>query len=250
MQLDQFLEKRNIILSPAVEKVCREGIERMRSSKDPHHSDRHVYGLLDELDSFLDNEKIAIDFSVMIPAVCWHDVWKSTRQQSTNIPLLIFEQLYDGFGSAKEFKRYAQENALTKKHEKAIIYCILKHSQISYWLKLQYLFAPKTLEARVMRDIDELDRWSLACLNHLKQAYIGDGRKINTKVIPVAKWWFFNVIQKSKDTRFYFRYSKKEFLNRKSRFIKEIYEVWNDRYKYVDDMDVNNKYLEDPRMQE
>jgi len=249
MKLDQFLEKRKLTLSSSTEDACKEGIERMRISKDPHHSDRHVYGLLDELDMFLDNEESKIDFSVLIPAICWHDVWKSTRKQSTNIPFFVFEQLYDGHGSVKLFKKYAKESSLTKDHAENITYCIAKHSQISHWVNMQNVFLLRTVEAKIMRDIDELDRWSLACFNHLKQSYLGDGKKLNPKLIPVAKWWFFNIIQKAKDTRFYFNYSKNEFLKRKKLFVKEIYKVWDDRYTYVDNTKANKKYLEDSRMQ-
>ena len=78
----------------------------MKKSKDPQHSINHINAIFDDLDKFIQEEKVNINYSILLPAICWHDVWKSKKEQSSNLLFYIVEQFYDGYGSKLIFNKF------------------------------------------------------------------------------------------------------------------------------------------------
>jgi hypothetical protein len=65
----------------------------------------------------------------------------------------LFQQLYEGWGSALMFRKCARPAGLSSDLTRAVSYAIRKHSAIQ--------FRPvKTLEAQLLWDIDTLDLWN------------------------------------------------------------------------------------------
>lgn len=149
MYIDNFLKNHPQIKLPSkIIQICRTGEELMAQSPDPIHDHHHVGRLLKHLEKFLKKHQENVDFSVLLPAICWHDVWKG-RRQSLNPFKLFYYQIYEGLGSLwifyKKNRRHLPPATLKK-----IGYAIRKHSQFQF-------FSLKTVEAKILRDIDDLD---------------------------------------------------------------------------------------------
>ena len=131
MKFEEFLTKYEIKLKPNIKKVCEDGINEMKKSKDPAHDDVHVFDVLGILDLFLQNSQEIdtedIDFRILLPSIFWHDVWKSRRCQTKNLLKFQFEQIWDGIGSAKIFKAYSKNIELSKHNIEEILFAIRYH---------------------------------------------------------------------------------------------------------------------------
>lgn len=149
MYIDQFLSKHpEIKLTPHLLEICREGERRMSLSPDPIHDHHHVGRILGYLQNFIKNHAYQTDYSVLLPAICWHDVWKAQRQTLNPIKL-IYYQIYEGIGSLRIFRQHNKHHLPAEVLAK-IGYVIRKHSQVQF-------FSLKTLEAKILRDLDDLD---------------------------------------------------------------------------------------------
>lgn len=168
MKLATLLKKHSIVLHKSTLKVCREGIRRMGKSVDPHHDKRHVERLFNHLSYLLsadNNLRKIVDFNILIPSICWHDVWIST-QKAQSMPKLLWNNFAEGILSAKIFYDYAYRYLRYPKIMK-IHYAIRKHSSFQ-------IFPIKTLEAKVLVDVDKLELWNSKRFINKSDTYVSD----------------------------------------------------------------------------
>ncbi len=155
MNLPDFCHKYNISLDDRTHAVSSYALKKMSHSKNQHHDVEHVYRMFDDLSHLLDiNPKLLkkINFQVLLPAICWHDVWISRRQTNGFLELL-WHQFLEGRGSANLFSLYAKE-IIPPSLVDQIAYCIRKHSSIQ--------FLPTfNLEAKILADLDKLEMWNI-----------------------------------------------------------------------------------------
>lgn len=166
MYIEKFLQNHpQIKLSKKIIAICKTGEKLMAQSPDPIHDHHHIGRLLKHLEIFLKQHQEKIDYSILLPAICWHDVWKG-RRQSLNPIKLFYYQIYEGIGSLKIFYHHNQHH-LPSATLKKIGYAIRKHSQFQF-------FPLKTIEAKILRDIDDLDILSAKRLKPLlaKRRYV------------------------------------------------------------------------------
>lgn len=127
----------------------------MEVSKDPYHDRTHAERMLHDFSFLLKTEEAvaqALNPEVVILSICWHDTWKAGRVGQSSLDLLI-HQFWDGLGSLRIFERAAKAADLDPELRKQVSYAIRKHAH--------FQFLPiRTLEAKVLRDLDDLDLWS------------------------------------------------------------------------------------------
>jgi len=147
-------------LSPQGKILADQALERMKVSKDPYHDWTHAQRMLQDFEYLLKEEpslKEKITPEVVILSICWHDTWKAGRL-GTNTVQLLYHQFMDGLGSAFIFKDAAAKSELSSPIADQVFYAIRKHAQFQF-------FPIRTLEANILRDLDDLelvshDRWS------------------------------------------------------------------------------------------
>ncbi len=155
MNLHDFCKKYDILLDERIDLVSSYALNKMSHSKNQHHDVLHVYRMFDDLGHLLDlNKKLLnkINFQVLLPAICWHDIWISKKQANSFLELL-WHQLLEGRGSSRLFSLYAKE-LIPSSLVNQIAYCIRKHSSIQ--------FLPTfNLEAKILADLDKLEMWNI-----------------------------------------------------------------------------------------
>ncbi len=216
MQLDEFISKNQINLRDQVIQICEAGIEIMRRSINPLHDERHIFGILSNLDTFLETgevEKSKINFEVLLLAICWHDVWRAKR-----FPLSLFVYLFDhvmeGTGSMGMFSQVSEVFGLDEETIKKTSYTIRKHSGFQ-------ILPLKSLEGRILKDLDSLEEWSLDRIKPMKEHYMLLGI-MNTKVMKLAKFYFDHFMVKDLAKSFFFKWPKTEFERRKKVYVQEV----------------------------
>jgi len=224
MKVEDFIKKHKITLNNQAKKICQEGIKQMYKSKDPIHGHIHIFDIIGLLDRFINesNEinKPKINFNILLPAICWHDIWKSQRHQTTNLIQFKFEQIWDGIGSSIIFKKYAKQNNLKKHYSKKIHYAILYHGgPIS-----KYKRKNCSLEAKILDDLDSVDFWSLKRLKYLENIYLDKNDKLTIPaLIPIANWILHSFSKKI--VNYYFQWCQQEFERRKDALLKRGHEI-------------------------
>lgn len=217
MELQEFLTKNGINLPNSVFSLCEEGVGFMRRSVDPIHDERHIFRILHDLNRFFrENAQIdrsKIDLETLLLSICWHDVWKS-RRFPTNPASLLLDQILEGLGSARVFTTRAKEVRLETGLVRSVVYSIRKHSRFQ-------ILPIKTLEAKILKDLDNLEEWSLVKLELLKKKFLAPD-KIDPRSLRLAKFWFDHFMTKTTDSGFHFRWSKTEFAGRKRLYLKEV----------------------------
>lgn len=151
MYIDQFLKNHpKIKLSKKVLNLCKIGEMKMRNSINQLHNEHHIDRLLNNLKLFLKNHNNhhKINFEILLLSVCWHDVWKANKQ-TLNPFKLLYHQLYEDIGSMIIFSKQTID-LLPKDIITEVNYSIRKHSQFQ-------LFALTSIEAKILKDIDDLD---------------------------------------------------------------------------------------------
>lgn len=142
-------------LSVKSKQLCDQAFELMAVSKDPYHDQTHVDRMLKDFSFLLQTEKsvaVKLNPEVVILSICWHDSWKAGRVGKSTLQLL-FHQLWDGLGSKSLFDKAAQKVKLDEQLRRDVGYAIRKHAH--------FQFLPiTTLEAKILRDLDDLDLWS------------------------------------------------------------------------------------------
>lgn len=185
MYIEKFLSNHpDIKLSPKILKLCTEGERLMSQSPDPIHDHHHIGRILRQLDRFLKSHTKRPDFEILLPAICWHDVWKGKRQ-SLNPVKLFYHQLYEGIGSWRIFQKHRAN--LPAGLAAQIGYAIRKHSQFQF-------FPLKTFEAKILRDLDDLDIVSAKRLRPLLEKR----KSVSTIVRKIGKaFLYFQTNKKS-----------------------------------------------------
>jgi hypothetical protein len=146
MQLEEFILRREVVLSKKVVSLCNKGVDLARISLDPNHNEEHLFRIFSDLDRFLEEESqaqdVGLDFETLLLAICWHDVWRFTKPQTANKVILLLEYLWEAKGSIRKSKKMAQKVGLSKKLTDSVAYTIGKHAG---WQPL----SPKTTEAKI-----------------------------------------------------------------------------------------------------
>ncbi|MFC1706734.1 hypothetical protein ACFL59_07930 [Planctomycetota bacterium] len=231
MTLEEFLEKYGIGLSDELRRVCLDGISLMRNTRDPMHSETHIHEILSYLDDFLQNERsidpTVLDYSVLLPAICWHDAWKSGRSPTTNVVVLKFEQIWDGLGSRRCFRRYARKTSLERELVKKIATTIYLHAPLLQFLwkgqrsKKAHLHNP---EARILRDLDRLEFWSLARIDHFAANFLdGNGYLLNPSLLRVCRWGYDSFVART--GHFFYDWPRLVYQTRKEEFLRRFREL-------------------------
>ncbi len=228
MKLEEFINKYQITLTDKMRKVCADGLARMQRGLDHVHNETHVEDIIGLLDTFFqssDEVKFEqIDFNILLPAICWHDVWKAKRQPAGNLLKLKFEQYWDGIGSALIFTRYARREKTAKSLAREIRFAILHHGSLLFNLSKSRWQKQPHLEARLVDDLDSLDFWSMKRLKYAESKYLDqDDKFLNPKLIPFINWAYDKFSKKI--TSFSFQWSKEEYIRRKDAVLKRAKEV-------------------------
>lgn len=212
MYIDQFLQTQpKIRLPQKIVDICRTGEKLMAQSPDPLHDHHHLGRLLKHLQSFLKKHphyQPKIDFAVLLPALCWHDVWKAQRQ-TLNPLKLIYYQIYEGWGSWKIF-HYQHRQHLPAITLAQITYAIRKHSQFQF-------FSLKTLEAKILRDLDDLDILSAKRLKPL----LGQRHQVHPLSKKIGQLFLFLQTRNSAFADAQFPWTKKR-LARQSQIVRKL----------------------------
>lgn len=173
MEIEEFVKKRGIVIEDRASALFQEGLRRMAKSRDPLHGGEHVRDMIAWVDRFLENEEAAgtgdKDFSVLLPAIAWHDAWKAGKKQTTSLIKLKFVSLWDGYGSMRLFRGFADRSGFSGDYAAKIAECVYFHAP----LRQKAIGGKKFLstEAKILRDLDNLDMWSLKRLDIAKKAY-------------------------------------------------------------------------------
>ena len=224
MQLKDLIEKRSIKLKKEILDLCGLGIEYMKKSVDPLHDEKHVFTIYGLLDQFLENEKSVaqdnIDFEVLLPAIAWHDIWKSTRPQTRNVRKFAYEQVAEGRGSINLFRKHANPLSIPNDIYKKIGYCINYHPPLSDRVKHRKKFHSDKLEAHILFDLDSLAFWKWDRADYFKSVYCdNEGLFHDPRMLRICQW----VYKKSPKhlNRFYFDWARKEYEKRSAEMLEE-----------------------------
>lgn len=150
-------------LSATGQQLAQRGLAIMATSHDPYHDHTHAGRMLQDFAFMLRTEpavKQRLDPEVVVLSICWHDTWKAGRV-GRSIWQLLLHQFWDGMGSMALFDRAARQHQYPRHLRQQIRYAIRKHAQfqvLPLW----------TLEAVVLRDLDDLDLWSIERLERGK----------------------------------------------------------------------------------
>ncbi|MBU0731791.1 hypothetical protein KKC88_02825 [Patescibacteria group bacterium] len=221
MEIEELIKKHNIIIENHALELYEEGLRRMKNSEDPLHADEHVGDIFGNLDEFLRKEKSIrnseINFSVLLPAIAWHDTWKATRPQTKNLVKYRYEQIWDGIGSARVLTEFVQDKKIDKQLTDRIVRSVYYHTQVPDQLRRKsedYYENDLDLETKILRDMDGLDMWSMKRI-HLAEAEHCDEEGVfrDRKMFFIARW-VYNAMDK-KTMIFHFDWPKQEYLKRK-----------------------------------
>lgn len=212
MNLETFLKYNNFVLQPKVLGFCQKGLTRMENSKDPLHDINHVNRLIDNLNSFLKEEKKArekADLEVLLTTICWHDSWLANRKLKS-VFSFVFRSLNDGLSTFSFIKGAVTARLKIKLIIKAA-FCILVHPNFSPVPEF-------TLESKIFIDIDSLDEWSLERLEIFDKLFI---QKQKPYLLKMIRWYFNNFMAKKSPSSFYFKWTQEQFEKVKKDYLRK-----------------------------
>jgi|GEM_PF-1105617 len=164
-KLEQLLSFFRKQLSSKSIELSLQALQQMQISQDPYHDLTHIERMLADLESFLTTSPEAkqINPEVLVLSISWHDTWKSGRLAKNAVELLHHQWL-DGLGSAALFDQASHQIKLPKELKEQVSYAIRKHAQ--------FQFLPvATEDAHLLRDLDDLDLWSIERLRRGESLY-------------------------------------------------------------------------------
>jgi hypothetical protein len=210
---DAYLRQHKITLSPKARAFCKLGLKRMSKSIDPLHNHLHVLCLLENLGGLLRNErgllKQNVDYAVLLISVIWHDIWKSKRFDK-NALKLMFDQLYEGRGSAKMVAAEMRKaGGFSEQTIENVAYAIRQHSIIHK--------KRKTIESKMLKDVDELSKWNINRIKFFIKKV--RPRKIGPRLATIYED-YFDWFMKGAKPKFYFRWAKREFARLKKTYLR------------------------------
>ena len=214
MQLSEFLTKNKIEISPEVLESSAAAVGEMSRSHDVLHDVNHILRLLDILDQFINWEKDIrprINFDILILALLWHDIWKAKIKVKSTFGL-IWAFLWDGHGSARIFTT-ENKSKIPPDIFKSALYAIKVHGPS--------IGNPKTLEAKILKDIDGLDEWSAERLDALVKHFLGSKQE-SRRMIRLLKLYYNLVLKKQKANKYYFLWPQEEFTRRRDVYLAKI----------------------------
>jgi len=217
MTLDELITKHHIVLSSETYMWCNRAIEAMKDTIDPLHDDSHILRIFSYLDKLITEDKTldihSINFEALLLAICWHDLWKSTRFPST-LKAILFDKYWDGLGSAKVFRTNLKDEVDKKTYKKAH-YAINVHSTPFFLMRLR----KRSLEAKILSDLDSLDKWSMERTMAAAEKLMG---KLDKRKMKLAKFFYEYFIKRGdKESGYFLDWTKQERLKMKNAFIKE-----------------------------
>ena len=212
--LEDVIVENKIVMRGKSLLLCLRGIVAMENKIDPLHNRGHVARMIKDALILVKTEEIKTDWSVLLMAICWHDVWTAK-----NVPKNIFgfmrEYVWDGFGSAIMFDREAGKFGLDEEMAKKVEEAIKKHPTL-------HMGKHETVEEKILWDVDNLETWSWKRVKPLEKELIREkrGRKKNRQV-RLAKFYFDNFMKKRNGKNLYFAWSRMEFEKRKKMYMKK-----------------------------
>ena len=219
--------------------LCKDAMDIMAKSIDVVHDETHICRLLDYLDGFMATEEYGdvsgqVDLKALFIAILWHDTWRAGRDPKNvlqAIPDILLEEIF----SAKGFDKAATMSGLGEELKRKVRYIIRKHTPIQ-------LFSPKTIEARIMREIDNLDILSLDRLYLIEKKFVCD-RPFELRYWRLARFATKIFIEPQTDKFYTFDHFKEDFRRKKELFLEKVrWEI--DRYKEALDFLRAGKELE------
>jgi hypothetical protein len=192
--------------SQKIKILLDKAVEFMTNTRDSSHGMEHINNLLRETNRFFKSteNKFDIDREILLLALYWHDVWKSQIRPSWRN--YFFLQFYDGLGSMLMFKNYASKVSLPPEMIRSVSYTIRKHSAFQGLPR-------KTLEAKLLWDVDTLDIWNF----QRTQAVFQDLGASN----PTALDSYIRYIKKA-GFKLYFEWTRNEVGKIAPRFFEEM----------------------------
>ena len=247
MTLEHFLEKHNIKLSRNILKLCNDGMELLSKSIDLGHDTRHVELMLDDLDSYLANVKVStkLKFDRLLPSIVFHDVWKSQIDTTKNLKTFLFAWFYEGYGSSKIFKRFAEKNDVTQEDAKMISTAISRHVKTGFSI-IDYLTRPKNLEEKILYDLDNLSILHKERFTRLVDDYFEKNKKVNPlRVYLVALYLKIVVTRRMNDFKIsYFKTKNKAYFKVIMQEVITLYrELYENPSKYLTKHKNYKRYL-------
>lgn len=227
MKLDNFLSKNNIELPRNIYLLCKKGIEIMKRGTDTRHNEKHVYAIFNDLDRFLNEQKVIdinkINFQILLLGISWHDTWRASKEQ-TNIFFIYYHTLIHGLAATRLFKNHAKQVNLNPKLIKKVNYAIRKHTQFQF-------MSLNTIEAKILRDLDQLQLWSIERIRPSVEKYLIPGKE-NVTMMKLAKFYYLKFMINANNSKLHFYWSKYEFIKRKATFDKRVKEFYR-KYKHL-----------------
>lgn len=171
MDIRAYTRRYNFAISENATRACQMGVTHMLHSVDRHHEESHVYRMLKNLPALLTEYK-DIDITATLLAICWHDTWKARQPFTKSKIRFWFDQIYEGIGSARIFKKEVSGIDMRTKiiAQKAIRRHPRLATKLPHSLKAAY---NKTLapEEKILQDLDALESCSLEFLQNFRQVY-------------------------------------------------------------------------------
>jgi len=224
MKLHEFLSENKIKLESDLLNLCEDGINIMRESIDDSHNHNHVYRLFDFAHNLINAEgedvSEKLNFDIFVPAICWHDTWKAGRFTNDSLKVFIFDQYWDGLGSARKFSKHIKTYypTMDAKLYKEIKYSVRQHGGLS-----KSLFGVKNIETKVLCDIDTLDLWSMKRIKSMADKYLNH-EHVNKRSRGIVRYYVKKYL-KVDDDKFHFDWSKSEYLKKIKPILNEVEKI-------------------------
>ena len=216
MNLNDLLVRNHLNISEAAGRVCEQGLGMMRDSIDILHNSNHVYRMFNDLEHFIRDQphmREEINYDTLLLSIVWHDVWRTSRFPFT-VKSLLIDRLWEGIGSSSLFSKMAKNSGLDQDTIKTVCYNIREHAGVQFW-------PAKTIESKILKDLDQLDEWSIERVKPLREKYPNLG-VVDFRLVKLAQFYFDHFLIKKNITKFYFEWSQQEFVNRREIFLNEV----------------------------
>ncbi len=188
------------------------GFNLMRKSVDPFHDFTHIENLFSLLDEFLTKHKKVkekVDLKALFLALCWHDAWKAEKDPKS-VAAIIYNQAMEGLMSARMFKKAAKNYSIDPKTIARAAYAIRKHNSLQFLKR-------KTLEAKILRDIDKIDSVNFERFLYAKKKKFRFQKKLYLFLIHL----YFSKISR---TSYHFNWTKDLLMKERKEFLRRFNE--------------------------
>lgn len=202
LEKEQLTEKdKNLISS---------GVFLMKNSKDPLHDLNHIVTLKNNYEEFKKEGETKTQNQVMLHSIAFHDAFKAVNPRAKSGLRLIWDEIYEGLGSAKIFQKHANKVKLDRKLTAEVMYTIRKHPLFN--------FLPRaTNEAKLLFDLDELEFWNF---DRFKKSFTIFQFDLNRHIEATMAY-----LKHRTNKGFYFEWSRHKFEKNKPNFIQELRKI-------------------------